>query len=125
MFAAAATVAQMLFDGAIHVARWLATKALIIAIMAIVLPWILREIIIWLFKYSETYGYTIYQLVNSYLSSFLSGSDVVIDLELTSIGGYLALQTGLVDYCSIIFTGWGIYWVVCVLAKVPLLRFQS
>lgn len=118
MFAAAATFAQMVFDAALHTAKWLATKVFIVAAIAIVLPWALKGVLIWGFEYFVEYGREFSSLLLGYINT-LSGDAVTIDVSLTGIGGYLAQQTGLIDYAAIIFSGWGIFWVIAVLAKTP------
>jgi hypothetical protein len=116
MFAAAATVAQMAFDAAVISAKFLATRVLLIALMGTMLPWVLKGVYIWGFEYLVTYGSKISDYMLSQISSATAGN-FDVNIHLTGIGGYLAEVTGLIDYCSIIFTGWGIYWVVAVLAK--------
>lgn len=117
MFAAAATVAQMVFDLSVQTARWLATKVFIVALMATLLPWVLKGLFIWGFEYFVTYGRDIAQYVITAISAMMPEGSYDVNIELSGIGGYLAIQTGLIDYCSIIFTGWGLYWVIAILAK--------
>ncbi len=119
MFAAAATFAQMVYDGAVRLAQFIATKALILAIMMLVLPWVLKSVMVWAFQYFTVYGRDIANYMMSFMSDALAGSGVAVDINLTGVGGYLAIMTGLIDYSAIIFTGWGLYWVVAVLAKTP------
>jgi hypothetical protein len=116
MFAAAATFAQMIHDDLVTFAVWLASKVFIVAIMAIMLPWILKGVFIWGFEYFVVYGREIANYILSSISSVTAGQ-YDFSIPLSGVGGYLAIQTGLIDYCSIIFTGWGIYWVIAVLAK--------
>ena len=117
MFAAAATFAQMVFDSARQVALWLATKVFVLAILTIVLPFVLRGVLIWFFKFLQTYGSSIFSFFQESISGVVQQAGIETHLELTSVGGYLALQTGLIDYCSIIFTGWGLYWFVVIYPK--------
>jgi hypothetical protein len=119
MFAAAATVAQMIFDGSIRVAQWLATKVFILSIVTIVLPWVLRYVLIWAFEWISIYGREVMTLIMTQISSLTGAANIDIDINLSGVGGYLAAQTGLIEYCSIIITGWGLYWVVAILAKTP------
>lgn len=119
MFAAAATFAQMAFDAAILAAKWLATKALMLALMMLVLPWVLKGVIIWAWQYFATYGREIASYTLELIGGLMGDAGVAIDINLTGIGGYMAIQTGLIDYSAIIFTGWGLYWVIAVLAKTP------
>jgi len=126
IFGAAATVAQMVFDGAQRVAMFLARKVLLLAALTIVLPWVLKGFLIWSMDYIIVYGRDYVTFMHSFVQDILSSSDVTssfasgaVDFEITGIGGYLAMQTGLIDYCSIIITGWGLYWTVAILAKTP------
>ncbi len=121
MFAAAAIFAQMVFNASIQAAKWLATKAFVVAILAIVLPWVLKGFFIWAFEWIAAYGIDMVSAIIDYINSYLSQSSMQtqIDINLTGVGGYLAVKTGLIEYASIIFTGWGIYWVIAVLAKTP------
>jgi hypothetical protein len=116
MFAAAATVAQMAFDLAVQTAKWLATKVFIVALMATLLPWVLKGFFVWAFEYFQIYGGDILQYFMDSISQVTGGS-IDVNIELTGVGGYLATQTGLIDYCTIIFTGWGLYWVISVLSR--------
>ncbi len=119
MFAAAATFAQMVYDGAVRLAQFIATKALILAVMMLVLPWVLKKVMIWAFSYLTTYGRDIAEYVMSFMSGAIAEAGVEVNINLTGVGGYLAIMTGLIDYSAIIFTGWGLYWVIAVLAKTP------
>jgi len=119
MFAAAATVAKMFLDVSIHAAKWIAQKTLIVAVLAIVLPWVLREAMYWGFEYITVYGRSMAEQIMGYLNTLIGSAGVEVNIHLTGVGGYLAIQTGLIEYSSIIFTGWGLYWVVAVLAKTP------
>ena len=116
MFAAAATFVEMAFNASLAAARWLATKALMVSLLAIVLPWVLKGFFIWGFDYFMTYGREIAGYLMNQLSTMTAGS-YDIHIPLSGVGGYLAIQTGLIDYSSIIFTGWGIYWFIAVLPR--------
>jgi hypothetical protein len=118
MFAAAAIVASKVYDAAVMAAQWLAMRAFVIAIIAIMLPWVLRGVLGWGFNWMVTYGKEITSLIMDYINTATSGN-VAVDIDLTGLGGYLAYHTGLLDYASIIFTGWGLYWVIAILAKTP------
>lgn len=122
MFASAAVFMQTFWLAAQEAAKWLATKALILAIMMLVLPFVLKGVIIWGFEWFAAYGREAFGMVMGAVGSLIGSSGEVVQsstLQLTGIGGYLAIQTGLIDYASIIFTGWGLYWIVAVLAKTP------
>jgi len=118
VFAAAATFLQMALDVAVVAAQWIALRAFVIAIMMIVLPWVLRGALAWGFNWMVTYGRGISTMLLSYIQSATNGN-VDVNIDLTGVGGYLAYQTGLLEYSSVIFTGWGLYWIVAVLAKTP------
>lgn len=119
MFAAAAIVGEMLMNGGIAFARWLATKAFIIACMAIILPWVLKGVLSWAFEWIVAYGMEFFDYIMTFIRSMAGDANIDIDINLTGVGGYFAVQTGLLDYASIIFTGWGIYWIIAILAKTP------
>jgi hypothetical protein len=121
MFAAAAIFAQMAYDAAKEAARWLATKTFVIVIIMVVVPSALKGVLLWLFDWLFTYGRDIASYLLSMMQSEIQASGMAesFAFQLTGPGGYLAIQTGLIDYASIIFTGWGVYWVVAVLAKMP------
>jgi hypothetical protein len=116
MFAAAATVAQMAFDLSVQIAKWFATKVLLISLLAIFFPFVMKGLFIWGFKYLITYSRVISEFVMDSVFIATQGT-YEVNIELSGVGGYLAIQTGLIDYCAIIFTGWGLYWVIAVLAK--------
>jgi hypothetical protein len=122
MFAAAATVAQMFFDSAVATAKWLATKTFLLYLIMVVLPWALKPVFIWAFEYIVAYGREYVNIFTQYIGSTLESHGVVLDIQLTGVGGYLASRTGLIEYASIIFSGWGLYWFVCVFSRVPFLR---
>lgn len=117
MFAAAAIFAQMVFDKACDVAKFIATRALLLSLLAIGLPWVLKGVLMWGFDWVLTYGRVFGDQIMSYISAQAGSQTIAI--HLSGIGGYLAEQTGLIDYCAIIITGWGLYWTVAVLAKTP------
>jgi hypothetical protein len=124
MLAATATILQTVYQSAQALAVWLAGKVLIIALLMVVLPFVVKGIIIWMFEYMTTYGLEIAAWVSTFIADQIEGSGLLgpggqtaMEVPLSGIGGYLAIQTGLIDYCSIIFTGWGLYWTIAVLAK--------
>ena len=117
MFAAAAIVSQTIFNAALAVAKWLATKAFIVACLTIVLPWVLKGFFMWGFNWIATYGREIAEYLMSILQSQVSSMGMDIDITLVGPGGYIAQMVGLPEYASIIFTGWGIYWYIAVFAK--------
>lgn len=113
MFAAAATVAQTVWMAFVEVAKWLAMKTLVVGLLAIVLPWVLRHFLLWAIDFFAEYADVIFGALEGGISSLLqtTGYDDFA-IHINSVGGFLAHQTGLIDYCSIIFTGWGLYWTV-------------
>jgi hypothetical protein len=119
MFAAAAIIAQSFFHAAIEAAKWLATKAFILALMAIVLPWVLKPVLMWFFDYIITYGRQWTEFITGSVGNMVQASGVDLTYQIGGVGGYLATQTGLIEYASIIMTGWGLYWTVAILAKTP------
>jgi len=114
MVAAAVLVARWIWDAVQKAALWIATKALIILLMAIVLPWVLRKFFIWGFDFLTKYGAEAASYITSQIGDALTsaGIQTTVDLELTGVGGYIALKTGLIEYISIITVGWGLYWVI-------------
>jgi hypothetical protein len=117
MVAAAVLAARWVWDAAVMVAQWLAQKVFIVAVMAILLPWVLKGVFVWVFNWFAAYGRDIAQFITSQVSTQIANAGVAIDIQMTGVGGYIAEMTGLVDYASIIFTGWGLYWYVCILSK--------
>lgn len=116
MFAAAAIVAQMAYDGALFLARWIATRLFFLALITTVLPWVLKGVYVWGFDYLMTFIKTSSSFVFDSISTYTQGS-YDFDVTLTSVGGFLAVQTGFIDYCSIIITGWGIYWFIAIFPR--------
>lgn len=119
IFGAAATVMQTFWMAAMEAAKFLATKALMLSIIAIVLPWAIKPVIIWAFEYIVKYGRDILSFFQSEVGQVVASSGMDLSYQLTGVGGFLAIQTGLIDYASIIFSGWGLYWAVAILAKTP------
>lgn len=123
MIDAAATIAQTFWFSLVYAARWLATKTLIIFLLMVVLPWVLKGILIWGFEYIVAYGREWGDLFMGLIGSLIGeAASTDVSVSLTGVGGFLAVKTGLIDYASIIFSGWGVYWVVAVLAKTPGVR---
>jgi len=124
MFAAAAIVARWVWDAAVIVAKWLALKVFMLACLAVVLPWVLRGFFVWGFDWLTNYGSEILGFFTTAMQEQIAaaGMDASINLELTGIGGYFALKTGLIDYIAIISTGWGLYWMVAFLSKATRIR---
>lgn len=122
MFAAAAIVLQTAFRASLEAAKFLATKALMVAIIAIVLPWAIKPVFIYAFEWIVKYGRTYGDLIMGFINSQTSTAGIDLNLTITGVGGFLAEQTGLIDYCSIIISGWGIYWTLAILAKTPGIR---
>jgi len=114
MFAAAVLVARWIWDAVQKAALWIATKTLIILLLAIVMPWVLRKFFIWGFDFLTKYGTEYAGYITTQIGDALTsaGLQTNIDLELTGVGGYIALKTGLIEYISIITVGWGLYWVI-------------
>lgn len=101
--------AMMWISGAL-VARWLVFKLFIIGCLTLVLPWVLKDGINWFWDVTNEKRQTIAEHFNSILSNLLIGIDPDVVIHLTSVGGYIANQIGLADYCTIIVTAWGICW---------------
>jgi len=114
MFAAAVLVAQSIWSAAKAAALWIATKALVLYCLVFILPWVFRKFFVWGIDFFIKYGQEMASFVSTELGEMLqeAGMQTNINIELTGVGGYLAIQTGLVDYISIISTGWGLYWIV-------------
>lgn len=117
MFAAAAIVAQTIWQASVEAAKWLATKTLIIAVIMVLLPSAMKAVFLWGFDYIVVYGQQWADLFKSYIESQIGSQGLDLTIQFSGIGGYLAVQTGLIDYISILSAGWAIYWVVAVLAK--------
>lgn len=90
--------------------KWAAKKALIIAICTIVLPWVLKDALIWFLKVTSSYRSEILQFINSQISSTIGSANIDATLTITSVAGYIAQQIGLVTYFSILLSGFAICW---------------
>lgn len=114
MFAAAAIVAQSVWMAAMEVAKFIATRIMLIYILTLILPWILKSYFIYIIKFLETYGGKITSYLGDMVGQATAGTpyEGIIDIHLNSVGGYLAEQIGLIDYCSIIISGYAIAWVI-------------
>jgi hypothetical protein len=117
MVAAAVLMARWVWDATLIAAQWIATRAFILAILAIGLPWVLKGVLVYAWNWFAEYGRGVATFFMDTISGYTSSAGLDIDIQLTGVGGYIASQVGLVDYASIIFTGWGLYWLVAVLAK--------
>lgn len=118
MFAAAAIVAKWVWEAALEVARWLAFKIFIVAVLVTVAPWVLKKVFIWTWDYGQGFILEMIGYVMSTINSYLVSAGIDVNINLTGVGGYLAIQTGLIDYAQIIFAAWGIYWTISLLSKV-------
>lgn len=101
--------AMMWFAGAL-IARWLVFKLFIIGCLVVVLPWVLKNGVTWFWDVTDTTRSQIAEYANTVLSTLLSGIDPNIVINISSIGGYIANQIGLVEYASILVTAFGICW---------------
>lgn len=101
--------AMMWIAGAL-IARWLVIKIFIIGCLVVVLPWVLKNGVSWFWDVSDTARSQLAQYTNDLLGTLLSGIDPNIVINISSIGGYIANQIGLVDYASILVTAFGICW---------------
>lgn len=92
------------------VVKWAAQKVLIISICTIVLPWVLKDVLVWFFKVTSSYRAEILTFINSQISSIIGSSNIDATLSITSIAGYIANQIGLINYFSILLSGFAICW---------------
>jgi len=117
MFAAGVLVARWVWDVGNYIAHWIAWKGLMLLIMAFVLPSVFRKAIEWGFAYVTTYSSemattatsTFSTMINNLISTNL-GVDWNINISLVGVGGFLAIHTGVLDYISIITSGWALAW---------------
>lgn len=117
MFAAAAIVSRWIWDAVMYLARWTAVKLFVMGVLAIVLPWVLKGVLLWFWDFVSSYVFEFVGWVFGYISQAIADAGIDISINLTGVGGYLATQVGLIDYCSIIIAGWGLYWMVVLTTK--------
>ena len=116
MHAALAIIYQTTIGVALAIARFIAFKVFILLILLIVLPYVLKKLFIWGMEYFQEYGHVISGYFSDLINT-ITGGEIEISMQLTSVGGYLAIKTGLIEYCAIIITGWGIYWTIALMSK--------
>jgi len=119
MFAAAATLAHMALDISISVARWVSMRLLVVGLLTVILPRVLKGVFIWGFQYIERYGMVMVSHLMSTISQN-SGESFDINMQLTGVGGYIANQIGLIDYCTILITNWGLIISISFLIRIGL-----
>lgn len=99
-------------------ARWVATKVLIISVLIIVLPWVLKDVLQWFWKVSEIYRSEMQQFVNDQIISILGQAGLNATLTITSVAGYISNQIGLIDYATILFSGFALCWSLKFIGKI-------
>ena len=119
MFAAAVLVARWIWDGAKEVLKWIAVRAFAITLMILILPWVLRNIVIWFIKYMQIHGHGMVDYVTALMAEFFTntGMETDINIELSGIGGFFAIHTGVIEYISILMTGYAAYWYIIFITK--------
>lgn len=90
--------------------KWAATKVLVIGLLTIVLPWVLKDTLIWFWSVSAQYRVLLFDYINSQIVSVVGQAGINATLTITSIGGYIANQIGLLNYFTILVTGFTICW---------------
>jgi hypothetical protein len=105
-------LAKWVWETAMYVARWLVFRKFTLFALAFILPWALRGVIIWVWNLIATNDAGVRDWMTTFVAQKASELGFELQIEMTGVGGYLAQQTGLLEYCSIIITGWGLYWFV-------------
>jgi len=114
MFAAAATVAMAIFHAALSVARWAATRLLLIALFLTAGPWLLRQFGSWLWDSFAGFRLSMASFFQEALES-VTGQPIDISYNITGVAGYIADQIAFPQYCAIILSGWAAYFVLVAL----------
>jgi hypothetical protein len=117
MFAAAAIFARWAWDSAMLIARWAAVKVLVTAILVTIVPWVLKNHMVWIYDLGYNFFTQIMSFVFGLFNQIIANAGIDIDINLSGVGGYIAGQVGLDDYALIIFSGWGIYWSIIIASK--------
>lgn len=105
-------IAKWIWEVGMYIARWLVFRKFTVFALAFILPWALRGVIIWFWNLIASKDSVVRDWASSFVADQAAALGFELDIQMTGVGGYLAQQTGLLEYCSIIITGWGLYWVV-------------
>lgn len=97
--------------------KWAAFKLLIVGFLVIVLPWVLKDTLIWFWSVSSSYRSLVFEFVNQQIVDVIGQAGINASLSITSIGGYIANQIGLLNYFSILVTGFTICWSIRFIGK--------
>lgn len=92
--------------------KWAAAKVLIIGLLTIVLPWVLKDTLVWFWSVSSSYRSLLFDFINSQIVNVVGQAGINASLSITSIGGYIAGQIGLLNYFSILVTGFTVCWTL-------------
>jgi len=113
-FGAAATILQTVWMAARDVAKYIATRALLITCLTVILPYVLKSYFLYMIKFLETYGGSITGFFTGMMGNMVKDTpyENIINIQLNSVAGYLAEQIGFIDYCSIILAGYAIAWII-------------
>lgn len=98
--------------------RWAVAKIFWIGLFTIVLPWVLKDGVNWLWNAMESRDFRFLDYINDFLGSALGGMGFEYNINLPHIAGYLATHTGFTDYFYIVISGWGICFAIKVLGKI-------
>ncbi len=97
--------------------KWAAAKVLLIAALTIILPWVLKDALQWFWKVGSAYRTEIITFINSQITDIIGSAGIDATLSITSVGGYIAQQIGLVNYFSILVSGFAICWALKFIGK--------
>lgn len=98
--------------------KWAAAKLLLIAALTIVLPWVLKDVLIWFWTVGAEYRATIMSAINDQIATVAGQAGIDATLSITSVGGYIAQQIGLDTYFSILVSGFIICWSLKFISKI-------
>lgn len=92
--------------------KWAAAKVLLISLITIVLPWVLKDTLIWFWSVSSSYRALLFEFISTQITGIVGQAGIQASLSITSIGGYIANQIGLLNYFSILVTGFTVCWSI-------------
>lgn len=114
MLSAAVYLARWAWDVVRYVSAWLAYKSFALILIAVVLPVVLRKFFAWSWNFLAAHGINALEYVFGWIDQAMIDAGIAVDVNLTGVGGYIASQVGLIEYCSVIITGWALVWVIAI-----------
>jgi hypothetical protein len=94
------------------VAAWLAYKKFALVLIAVFMPYILRGFFMWAWNFIAKHNQEMTIWFSGKAYDWLATAGIIVDLQLSGVGGYIANKVGLIEYCTVIITGWSLVWVI-------------